>query len=319
MPKFSVIVPAYKKAFLKECIDSVLSQTYTDFELVVVNDNSPEDLETIIFEYSDNRIIYKKNKYNYGAIRMVDNWNHCLEYASGEFVMCIGDDDMLTPNCLQEYANIINLYPSYNLYHTRMAIIDENSKITNLQEERPVIESMYSMIWHYWSFQRMQRLGDWLFRASYLNKVGGFVNFSCGWASDDLSAFKCAQLTGVVNVKNIGFMYRQSSLTVSSQSKYAKEKVLAFCQAQREYEDLFRTETSDFINEFYKKELISKLDNKIYNWKMFEIHQDISCRIFNFFIWMGCCKKYRIKRYSILRMGVDVFVEKTKKGLKSII
>lgn len=56
--KFSITIPAYKAKFLKECIDSILSQTYNDFELIIVNDASPEYLDSIINGYSDSRIRY---------------------------------------------------------------------------------------------------------------------------------------------------------------------------------------------------------------------------------------------------------------------
>ena len=56
--KFSVTVPAYKAQFLAECIDSILAQTYKNFELIIVNDASPQNLEGIISKYDDQRIRY---------------------------------------------------------------------------------------------------------------------------------------------------------------------------------------------------------------------------------------------------------------------
>ena len=99
MSFFSIIIPAYKPNFLKECIDSILAQTYEDFELIIVNDDSPYDLDSIIGLYNDLRICYHKNRTNYGAIDMVNNWNHCLEFVTGEYVINMGDDDKLLPNC----------------------------------------------------------------------------------------------------------------------------------------------------------------------------------------------------------------------------
>ena len=54
--KYSILIPAYKETFLKECIDSILNQTYSDFEIIIVNDNSPYKLDDIIHTYNDSRI-----------------------------------------------------------------------------------------------------------------------------------------------------------------------------------------------------------------------------------------------------------------------
>lgn len=51
--KFTIAIPAYKRTFLKECIDSILAQTYKDFELIIINDASPEDLDSVV-EFTTN-------------------------------------------------------------------------------------------------------------------------------------------------------------------------------------------------------------------------------------------------------------------------
>ncbi len=81
--KFSVTVPAYKAQFLAECIDSILAQTYKNLELIIVNDASPQDLDSIVSKYDDPRIRYYKNEVGFGAEHVVGNWNKCLEYAIG--------------------------------------------------------------------------------------------------------------------------------------------------------------------------------------------------------------------------------------------
>ena len=125
MVKFSVTIPAFKDRFLKEAIDSILAQTYRNYEIVIVNDASPYNLDAIVNLYSDSRIRYFKNKKNCGAKDVVDNWNICLNHATGDYLICMGDDDKLTPCCLQVYADMINKYPDLDLYHTRTEIIDE--------------------------------------------------------------------------------------------------------------------------------------------------------------------------------------------------
>ena len=83
--KFSVTVPAYKAQFLSERIDSILAQTYKNFELIIVNDASPQDLESIVSLYDDTRIRYYKNKFGFGAEHVVGNWNKRLECTKNEY------------------------------------------------------------------------------------------------------------------------------------------------------------------------------------------------------------------------------------------
>ena len=94
--KFSITIPAYKDKYLKETIDSVLAQTYQNYEIVIVNDASPYDLDRIVTKYNDPHIRYFKNEKNCGAKDVVDNWNISLSHATGEYLICMGDDDKLT-------------------------------------------------------------------------------------------------------------------------------------------------------------------------------------------------------------------------------
>ena len=61
---FSFIMPAYKAKYLHMAIESILKQSYKDFELIIVNDASPENLKDIVDYYDDDRIIYKENDKN---------------------------------------------------------------------------------------------------------------------------------------------------------------------------------------------------------------------------------------------------------------
>ena len=73
--KFSITIPAFKARFLDEAIKSVVSQTYSDWDRIIVDDCSPENLEGIVCPYlCDNRIQYYRNDKNKGAIEVVDNW-----------------------------------------------------------------------------------------------------------------------------------------------------------------------------------------------------------------------------------------------------
>src|SRR5476651_1706297 len=165
---FTIAIPAYKSKFLKECINSILLQTYSDFELIIVNDCSPEPIEPIIKQFDDPRITYYKNEVNIGAENLVKNWNNTLDKASGEFFMMMGDDDKLEPNYLEEFVKLIEKYNTLNVFHCRTKIIDEHSKPIKLTPSCPEFETVYDSIWHRINGFRLQFISDFVYRTSML-------------------------------------------------------------------------------------------------------------------------------------------------------
>jgi len=135
-PKVSVLLPTYRYGrFLRQALDSVLSQTYTDFELIVSDDASPDDSAAIIAEYSarDLRIRAYCHRANLG---MVQNWNWCLEQARGEFVKFLfGDDLLCSPRSLETMVRALDLEPRAALAASARAILDENSRQIDLWDE----------------------------------------------------------------------------------------------------------------------------------------------------------------------------------------
>ena len=110
--RFSILIPAYKEKYFNDCLESVFTQDYEDYEVIVLNDASPENLDSIVESYSDNpKLRYFQNTDNVGILNLVDNWNKCLSLAKGDYVICIGDDDRLLPCCLSEYDKLIHLFP----------------------------------------------------------------------------------------------------------------------------------------------------------------------------------------------------------------
>lgn len=248
--KYSITIPAYKSTFLKECIDSILNQTFSDFELIILNDASPEPIEEIVKQYNDTHIRYEKNEKNVGAVDVVDNWNKLLELAQGEYIICMGDDDMLAPNCLEEYNQLIDKHPGLDVYHARTMMIDEKSEFCNLQEARPEFESVYSMIWHRTFKYRIQFVGDYLYRIKNLRKNGGFYKFPLAWESDCVTSFIAASSHGIANGVLPTFFYRQNnqSITSSKQIKLKMDATIAY----EKWIDLFLlNEPSDNLDKKY--------------------------------------------------------------------
>ena len=104
MPKISIIVPVYNvEEYIHRCIDSILAQTFTDFELILVNDGSPDQCGKICDEYAENdsriKVIHKKN----GGLS--DARNAGLEIAQGEYIGFVDSDDFIESDMYEKLYN----------------------------------------------------------------------------------------------------------------------------------------------------------------------------------------------------------------------
>ena len=106
-PKVSVCIPTYNRPdFLRQAIESVLAQTFSDYELII-SDNASEDSTTdLISSFKDRRIIYIRKEKNIGAI---DNFNSCLAAAKGEYITIFHDDDIMLPDNLAFKVEALDL------------------------------------------------------------------------------------------------------------------------------------------------------------------------------------------------------------------
>jgi glycosyltransferase involved in cell wall biosynthesis len=113
-PSVSVLIPTYNYAhFLPECIESVLAQTFTDFELIIVDDQSSDNTDEVVQPYlADPRVRYYKNEKNLG---LVGNWNQCLHYAKGLYIKFLMADDLFVPTLLEKFVSVIEQHPSVSL------------------------------------------------------------------------------------------------------------------------------------------------------------------------------------------------------------
>jgi glycosyltransferase involved in cell wall biosynthesis len=214
--KFTIGIPAYKAAFLEECIQSILDQTYQDFELVIVNDASPENIDAVVKSFNSPLIRYYTNEKNFGAENVVDNWNKCLGYAKGDFFILMGDDDKMSPNYLSEFNKLIEKYPACGVYHCRTMVIDENSNIIKLTDPRPEFETVYDTILQRIEEKRMFFISDYVYRTSTLRANDGFYKLPLAWGSDDISCYIAARENGIAHTNIPLFMYRRTSQTIST-------------------------------------------------------------------------------------------------------
>lgn len=124
--KVSVVLPAYRhEQFVGPAIESVLSQSFSDFELLIGDDASPDGTVDVIRSYQDPRIRFFPHHINYGA-----TFNHrfLLERAQGEYVALINSDDLWLPGKLEKQVRYLDEHPEVVMCSCWAKFIDENGE-----------------------------------------------------------------------------------------------------------------------------------------------------------------------------------------------
>lgn len=116
MPLFSVIIPLYnKEKYIQQTVESVLQQTFTDFELLIINDASTDNSVSVVSQISDDRIQLIENPENLG---LSSTRNHGISKASGEIIALLDADDVWLPNFLEIIHTLYTQFPEASLYGT---------------------------------------------------------------------------------------------------------------------------------------------------------------------------------------------------------
>jgi len=129
IPRVSIGLPVYNgERYIEDAINSILTQTYTDLELIIVDNASTDRTPRICREYAakDKRIRYYRNKVNIGAVA---NFNRAFKFSSGEYFKWAAHDDVLAPEFLAKCIDILDSNPSIVLCHSKTARIDEHGKL----------------------------------------------------------------------------------------------------------------------------------------------------------------------------------------------
>jgi len=126
MNKYSIILPVRNGgAYARECVMSILSQTYKDFNFIVLDNNSTDGTAEWIESLKDERIvIYRSNE----PLGIVGNWSRIKAVPKNEFITLIGHDDILDPHYLAVMDDLIARYPDASLYQSHFRYIDSNGK-----------------------------------------------------------------------------------------------------------------------------------------------------------------------------------------------
>ena len=129
MKKVSVIIPCYNQAkYLKDAVNSVFNQTYSNIEIVVIDDCSKDNPESIVKEFKN--ITFLKNEENKGVSY---SRNKAIEKASGEYILPLDADDKIAPKYIEKAVEVLENNPSIGIVYCRAQYFGKKNKEVKLK------------------------------------------------------------------------------------------------------------------------------------------------------------------------------------------
>lgn len=300
MAKVSFVLPAYKHRFLKDAIESILAQTYKDFELVVVDDRSPENLKEVVDQFSDPRLTYHYNEQNIGGKDLVAAWTHAMSFAKGEWCVLASDDDIYEPTYLERMMELVAKYPECDLFHCRPGQIDANGVKNLIGEGRPEFESGIELAYARLMQRARQTMPDFMFRKARWEEIGGFVKTTKAMHSDDATWMALAKGNGCVCAPEVLFWWRDSGVNVSMRKDNVAEKITATMEHKAWAEEFLKTlEPRTEPERVMLASMKANLD-----WKLAE-HMRGDMAGLRFFSWLGVMCKIKVDSYTCKRFIYD--------------
>ena len=240
--KYTFLLPAFKGKYLDEMLRSIQRQTYTDFNVMISDDCSPEDLKSICEPYlQDSRFTYRRNEENMGSMSLVSHWNLLVNMCDTEYLLLASDDDIYAPEFLFEIDALVQKYPNVNLFRGRVEMIDAYGSTLEKDFQTEVYESQYGFLYSMFCQRRIMCIANYAFRTEALKRQHGFVEFPLAWNSDDATVMQMSD-KGVANTSDIVFSFRNSGENISTtySRETLKKKAVADLEFALYYEDFIK-------------------------------------------------------------------------------
>ena len=196
-PKVTVCIPTYNRAdILPYAVNSVLNQTYTDFELLICDDASPDNTAEVVAKWDDPRIRYIRHPQN---IKRSRNMRSGYEAAKGQYFIKFDDDDAITPTFLEKTVAILDAHPEADFVCTDHWVInarnerDEAATVANSAKwgkDKLAYGEVNDLLLETFCRQSLQ-VGSCLFRKTSLDAVD-FMRFEADGCEDYDLLVRCA-------------------------------------------------------------------------------------------------------------------------------
>ena len=246
VPAISVLLPVYNaEAFLAEAIESILQQTFRDFELIIINDGSTDASSEVIKQFKDERIIIIE-QHNQG---LAASLNKGLKIAKGNYIARQDNDDISLPERFEKQFNFLEAHPELALLGTAAVIVDEHNKETGRVHQHP---SSSAALKYFLLFDNPFVHSSVMFRRSLISQTGPYY---CGqdYFEDYHLWSSMARLAAIGNLPDFLIRYREVSSGMSKTTSDYRLRVMnqAFENIRFYIKDLKDEELQTFLSVYY--------------------------------------------------------------------
>jgi glycosyltransferase involved in cell wall biosynthesis len=217
----AIVVPAYKPQFFQLALNSIAAQTNNNFECYIFDDAASEEIKSISDDFPN--FYYTRFNENMGGRDLVGHWHRCLESVKEEWVWLFSDDDIMAPNCVEEFYRTLNLYPNATAFRFALDIIDASGQITdtNTVKNETGLEFLKSKLIGQVSF-----LQDHIFNWKKLKDINkGFVKFPLAWCSDDATWCLLGKIHEIIAIPSAVVQWRYSGINICSKKDIETLKI----------------------------------------------------------------------------------------------
>lgn len=253
MPEFSIVVPIYNvEGYLKKCLDSILNQSFVDYEIILVNDGSTDQSLSIIKEYMskypDIKLINQENK------GLSEARNAGLKEARGNYVLFVDSDDFIDKDLLLNLNDSIINNPDLVRFQLRVV----SDKTIDINEEAFDSLNGHDAFKKIIKYRFVENAWAYLYSRKYLIDNGFLFKPNMYHEDYGLIPLAIIKASKVNSISYIGYNYVQRSNSIMSDSNYMKTRKKAF-DVLSQYLDIVDKDSDPYYRSFLANSVILKL------------------------------------------------------------
>lgn len=217
----AIVIPYYKLTFFDATLQSLAHQTDKRFTVYIGDDASPEDCNALLQKFEGQfNFVYHRFETNLGGKSLTQQWERCIELTGNEeWLMILGDDDVLVENVVEEFHKNYNKLGNYNVVRFAVLKINEKGESLSSLYTNEAIESSKNIVLK----NKRSSLSEYVFKKEKILNTG-FRDFPLAWWSDVLAVLEFSNFGDIYSINEATVFVRISEISISGNQSNEVEK-----------------------------------------------------------------------------------------------